>query len=130
MIENIVVSVVKNGCGHSGLSTLKLVVAQEGIYGINWFLVCWYKFRKVKSYLNNFGVVMVISGRGLLGVGTLKSSASQDWIDEMSWFLTCWYKFIGNSVLYVWSSLFLHWWLYFIDQWTANTTQNFDCWWF
>ena len=36
---------------------------------------------------------------------------------------------IGNSVLYIWSSWYLHWWLCFIDQWTANTTQDFDCRW-
>ena len=32
---------VKNGCGHSGLRTLKLAVSQEGINGVSWFLVCW-----------------------------------------------------------------------------------------
>ena len=31
--------VVKNGCGHSGLRTIKLAVSQKGINEINWFLV-------------------------------------------------------------------------------------------
>ena len=38
--KNIGVGLVKNGCGHSGLRTLKLAVSQEGINLINWFLVC------------------------------------------------------------------------------------------
>ena len=37
---NIGVGMVKNGCGHSGLMTLKLgVFHQERINGVNWFLV-------------------------------------------------------------------------------------------
>ena len=35
------VGVVKNGCGHSDLRTLKLAASQEGINRINWFLVGW-----------------------------------------------------------------------------------------
>ena len=40
-LKYIDVGLVKNGCGHSGLRTLKLTVSQKGINGINWFLVCW-----------------------------------------------------------------------------------------
>ena len=40
-LKNIVVGVVKNGCGHSCLKILKLAVSQKGITVINWFLVCW-----------------------------------------------------------------------------------------
>ena len=40
-LKNIGVGMVKNGCGHSGLRTLKLAVSQEGINGVSWFLVCW-----------------------------------------------------------------------------------------
>ena len=36
-LKNIGVGVVKNGCGHSGLRTLKLAVSQEGIIGMDWF---------------------------------------------------------------------------------------------
>ena len=57
--------------------TLKLVVSWEGIIGIEWFFVWWYKFRKVKSYVNNFWVIMVKNGCGLLGHGTLKYAVSQ-----------------------------------------------------
>ena len=39
--KNIGVGMVKNGCGHSGLTTLKLALSQEGIDGVSWFLVCW-----------------------------------------------------------------------------------------
>ena len=41
-LKNIGMGMVKNGCGHPGLRTLKLAVSQEEISGINWFL-CWYK---------------------------------------------------------------------------------------
>ena len=40
-LKNIGVSLVKNGCGQSGLTTLKLAVSVKGTNGINWFLVCW-----------------------------------------------------------------------------------------
>ena len=38
LVEKYGLGMVNNGCGHSGLRTLKLV--QKGITGINWFLVC------------------------------------------------------------------------------------------
>ena len=53
-LKNIGVGMVKNGCGHSVLRTLKLAVCQGKMNEINWFLVCWYKFIKAKSYFNNF----------------------------------------------------------------------------
>ena len=40
-LKNIDVGMVKNGCDHSGSRTLKFGVSQKGIFGINWFLVCW-----------------------------------------------------------------------------------------
>ena len=39
-LQNIGVDMVNNGCGHSGLRTLKLTLSQKGTTGINWFLVC------------------------------------------------------------------------------------------
>ena len=44
------------GCGHSGHRTLKLAVSQGEINGKTDFFVCFYKFRKAKSYFNTFGV--------------------------------------------------------------------------
>ena len=82
-LKNIGMGIVKNGCGHSGLRTLKLALCQEGINGVSWFVVCWQKFRKCKSS------EMVRNGRGLLGLETPKSAVSQEWIDEMSWFFSC-----------------------------------------
>ena len=35
ILVNIGVGVIKDGCGHSGLRTLKLELSQEGINGIN-----------------------------------------------------------------------------------------------
>ena len=71
---------------HSGLRTLKLAVSQEVVNCINWFLVCWYKFRKAKSFFNNFWEVVFKIRCGIFSLGTLNSAVSQEWIDEMSWF--------------------------------------------
>ena len=40
-LKSMWVDLVKIGCGHSGLRALKLGVSQEGINGINRFVVCW-----------------------------------------------------------------------------------------
>ena len=93
-------SVVKNGCGYSGLRTRKLALSLDEINGINWFLVCWYKFRKAKFCFNSFWVVVVKNGSGLLGLGSLKFALSQEWIDEMSWFFACWYRFREASIYF------------------------------
>ena len=45
------VGVVKNGCGHSSLRTLKLAVSQEAINGINTILVCYTNSEKLKVSL-------------------------------------------------------------------------------
>ena len=39
-LKSVGVGLVKNGCGYSGLRTLKLDVFQEGINEVSWFLVC------------------------------------------------------------------------------------------
>ena len=91
-LKNIGVDVVKKGCDHSCHRTLKLAVSPEGLNGINWFLVCWYKFRKAKSCFNKFLVVVVKNVCGFLGQGTLKFVVSHEWIDEINWFFQYWYK--------------------------------------
>ena len=40
-LKNIEEGMVKNGCGHFVLRTLKLAVCLGEMNGINWFLVCW-----------------------------------------------------------------------------------------
>ena len=49
-LKNVGVGMDSNGCGHSSLRIPKSTESQEVINLINWFLVCWYKFRKAKSY--------------------------------------------------------------------------------
>ena len=49
------VGMVKNGCGQSGHGNLKLTVPQKWTNGINWFFSSWYKFRRAKSWFNDFG---------------------------------------------------------------------------
>ena len=73
-LKNTGVCILKTGCAHSVLRTLKLAVCQGKTNEINWFLVCWYKFVKAKSYINNFFVVVVKNGCGLLILETLKSA--------------------------------------------------------
>ena len=65
----------------------KIGCISKEMNGINWFLVFWQKFRKAKSYFNNFWMVAIKNGHGLLGLGTLKSAVSQEWIDELVCFL-------------------------------------------
>ena len=83
--------VVKNGRGLLGLGALKSVLFQERIDGMGWFFGLWYKFRKAKSYFNNYCVGMFKNGRGLMDHGTLKSGVSHKWFDELcrstEWFL-------------------------------------------
>ena len=47
---------IKNGCGHSGHTNLKLAVSEEVIYGVN-----WYELRKAKIYVS-FGVGVIQDG--------------------------------------------------------------------
>ena len=54
-------------------------------------MVCWYKFRKAKSFFNSFWVVVFKNGYSLLVHGTLKSGVSHKWFYKLSrlseWFL-------------------------------------------
>ena len=63
---------VRNGCGQSGNGTLNLAVLQEWLDGMNWFFACWCKFRKAKSYFNDFWVGLVKNGWSHLIHETLK----------------------------------------------------------
>ena len=54
-LKNIGVGEVKNGCGHTGLRTLKLAVSQKGINGINWF-------KSVDKHSGNPKVALIIFG--------------------------------------------------------------------
>ena len=65
-MENIGADVVKNGQGYSAHRTLKFAVSQKENNGINWFLVCLYKFINTKkSYFNIFLVVVIKTWRSL-----------------------------------------------------------------
>ena len=43
-------------------------------HGMNWFFACWYKFRKAKSWFDDFWVGKVKNGHGLLVHETFKST--------------------------------------------------------
>ena len=88
MIENFLVEHVQlNGCGQSGLWTLKLIECEEWTDGIYRFFACWYKFIQIKSYLKIFVVGMVNNGCGQSGDGALKLTVSKEWIDGIIHFL-------------------------------------------
>ena len=99
--------VIKNGHGHLGLKFLKSAVSQEWIDELGWFFACWHKFRKAKSYVNNYWVGMAKNGRGFKDHGTLKSGVSHKWFDELirliEWF---WHAdsdgIIFYSTLHLW----------------------------
>ena len=81
------VDMVRNWCGQSGHGILKLAVSQEWIDGMDWFLACWCKFKKAKSYFNDFWVDLVKNYFGHLVHKTLKSA---EWVYGLSWFFACW----------------------------------------
>ena len=74
---------IKNGCGHLGLRTLKSAVSQEWMYELGWFFACWYKFMKAKSYFNNYRLGVVKNGWVLKDCGTLSPGVSTN--DSMNW---------------------------------------------
>ena len=94
-LKNTGVGMANNG---SGLRTLKLALSQKGIPEINWFLVCWQKFRKAKSW-----TVVIKNLFGLLGLGTLKSAVYQEWGNKLGWFFAYWYKFmeVKSSLIFI-----------------------------
>ena len=69
--NNILVVVMRNGCGLLGLQTLKYAVLQEPIDEMSWFFVCWYKFKKAKSYYNIYWLSMVKREEALEIMGVL-----------------------------------------------------------
>ena len=87
------VGMVKNGCGQSGDGSLKLTVSEEWTDGINWFVLCWYKFIQIKSCLKIFWLCMVKNECGQSGHETLKFTVSQKWMDGINWFFECCYIF-------------------------------------
>ena len=96
----------QNGCGLLTYWTLESAVSQEWIDESNLFSVCWYKFRKTKSYFSNCWVSVIKNGHGLfLGQGTLKSVVFQEWFFEMSIF----FHAVSDAIIF--ADLTLHLWL-------------------
>ena len=67
---------IKNGCGQSGHGTLKLAV-----FSMLFFFACCCKFRKGKSWFNDFWVGLVKDGIGLLVHETLKSAVKNEYMN-------------------------------------------------
>ena len=79
-VNNFLVAAIKNGCGLLGLGMLKSAVSQEPTDKMNWFFVCWYKFRKGKVVKNGWG----ISDNGLLNQVYL-TNEQIDWMIFVNW---------------------------------------------
>ena len=58
----------------------KFTISQEWIDGINWLFACWWKFRKTKSYFDDFKKGMVKNRCNHLVHETLKSD---EWVYEI-----------------------------------------------
>ena len=85
-LKNIGVDRIKNGCGHSGQTTLKLTVSQKGIDRLNWFFwdwkdtyetkinsqrrnvviknMFWYFYTVLKNMIIKFSVAVVLITKG------------------------------------------------------------------
>ena len=74
---------VKNGYDQ------KLAVSQLWIDGVKGFFAYWSKFRKAKSYFNNFWVGMAKNGHDGVLVHS-KICLSREWIGGLGWFFACW----------------------------------------
>ena len=93
------------GCGQKSCCyfshrTVKQALYKEGGNGLNHFFTCWYRFRKAKSYLHNFGLVVAKKWEWPLGHETIESAVSQEQINEMNWLFAWLYKF-GKAKNYV-----------------------------
>ena len=79
--------------GQPDCSVLKSTIFLEKNDEISWFFVCWYKYIKINSWLENFWVNFVKNGCGQSGHGSQKLAVSQEWNDGMKPIFACWYKF-------------------------------------
>ena len=84
---------VNNGCGQSGLWTLKLTVSEEWTDWITVFLHVNIEITKVKSWSKIFWLGIVKNECGQSGHGTLKLTVSQKLSDGINWVYAGWYKF-------------------------------------
>ena len=88
---------VKNGPGLLGLGTLKSAVFQEWMDETSWFLACWYKFSKAKSYFNSYWVGMVKNeGNEIYLTNDLLKWA--DWLKDFCMLIVM----DDQSTLYLW----------------------------
>ena len=95
-----------DGRGLLGCGTVKSAVSQESIDKLSWFFACWYKFRKAKSYFNNYWVDIVKNARDLIEHRTLKPSVSHKWFDELGRLIE-WYLHADSDGTIFYSTLYL-----------------------
>ena len=69
---------LKNVCGQYGHRTLKLAVSLEWIDEMKLFIACRCKFRKAKSWFNDFSVGVLKNEHGYLVNETVKSAVSKE----------------------------------------------------
>ena len=58
----------------------------------HWFFACWYRFTKIKCWLEFFGWAWSEIGMTVWS-WALKLTVSQQWADGINWIFACWYKF-------------------------------------
>ena len=83
----------QNALGQPDCNILKSTIFLEKTDEISWFFVCWYKYIKINSWLENCWVYFVKKECGHSGHGSQKLAVSQEWNDEMKPVFACRYKF-------------------------------------
>ena len=83
----------QNALGQLDYRIFKSTISLEKTDEKAWFIACWYRFRKMKSWLKNIGVSLVKNGCGHPGLRTLKLALSQEEINSINWFLVWWHRF-------------------------------------
>ena len=91
--------VVKNEHCLFGLGAVKSALSQKWIDEMGWYFACWYKFRKAKSYSDNYWVGIVKNGWSFIDHGTLKSAVSHKWCDELSRLIE-WFLHVGSDGIF------------------------------
>ena len=76
------------------------VVSQEWIDEMSWRFACWYKFRKAKSYFDNYWVSVVKNGWDLKDHWTLKLVVSHKLFDELSRFIVQYLHVDSDGIIF------------------------------
>ena len=78
-----------------------LTISGEVNDEIFWFLACWHKFMKIKSWVKIFWMVVIKNVCDASGQGKQKLALSQKWMGEINWLL---HADANSGTLFQWFS--------------------------